>query len=158
MSTSYTAMACAYSPQCKRGGCCLAVETVIFECAEAVPLLSSAAELRLHTAEFVNAFSSIARAAHVQAKRDGMRHAMHAACVQCAARQAVCARRVGTNRGMAKKETIRLHDRARERAAKVCGRGSLARGWIAAPCLFEVNYLRSRPKKRWGAAPSTYTP
>ena len=125
---------------------------MLLSAAEAVQLLSSAAELRLHTAEFVNAFSSMARAAHVQAKRDGMRHAMHAACVQCAARQAVCARRVGTNRGMAKKETIRLHDRARERAAKVCGRGSLARGWIAFLAFLSVCFVGLKPL-RFGAPP-----
>ena len=159
MSTSYTAMACAYSPQCKRGGCCLAVETVIFECAEAVPLLSSAAELRLHTAEFVNAFSSIARAAHVQAKRDGMRHAMHAACVQCAARQAVCARRVGTNRGMAKKETIRRSDCmiARERAQRRCVVEGRSRGaGSPVPCLFECLFRWTQAPSVWGAAPKRF--
>ena len=51
-----------------------------------------------------------------------------------------------------KKETIRLHDRARARAAKVCGRGSLARGWIAFLAFLSVCFVGLKPL-RFGAPP-----
>ena len=85
----------------------------------------------------------------VQVKRGAMWHAMHAACVQCAARQAVCARRVGTNRGMGPRRRRSDCMIARERAAKVCGRGSLARGWIdRCSCPFLGQMVSTCPTSR----------
>ena len=92
----------------------------------------------------------------VQVKRGAMWHAMHAACVQCAARQAVCARRVGTNRGMGPRRRRSDCMIARERAQRRCvveGR-SRGAGSIAAPVLFWGKWCR-RVLRAGGAAPNT---